>query len=148
METGGIKMEEVVEKLDPIEVEKALLKREAEKAKKPLDDEEVACMMLKLYTPRFVKLVDQLKSRQLKRAMKSLVEYPLGNKDYKHTDQVEAECVAIGRNLLDAKAVLMWKTYTEHSKTIMQIAEEAVANTTLEFGENAEEQQTKVKEVT
>jgi hypothetical protein len=126
-------------KLDPAEVEKTMVERELKRSEE-IEPVELASMMLTLYTPRFCSLVDQLSSRQLRRLTKSIVEFPVG-KTYKHNDPIEAEAFAIGKNLLDAKYVLVANTYNENREKILQQAAEAAANTTIETvqGEEAQE---------
>lgn len=134
--------EEVLEqasKLDPAEVERIMLEREQKKSEE-IEPSELASMMLTLYTPRFCYLVDKLSSRQLRRVTKSIVEYPIGNV-YKHTDELEKECFAIGKNLLDAKYVLVADTYNNNREKILQQAAEAASNASIEtvYGEKAQE---------
>jgi len=126
--------------LDPVEVEKKLLAEEEAKFAKPQhDDAEIASMMLSLYTPRFNMLVDKLSNRELKRLIKALVEFPLG-KTYKHVSKEENEAFMIGQGLMDAKMVLVVKTYSENKDKIIAMADEAMQNSTLEFGDKAEEE--------
>lgn len=128
-------------KLDPVEVEKTMIAREQAKSEE-IEPVELASMMLTLYTPRFNAIVDKLSSRQLRRVTKSIVEFPVG-KTYKHTDALEAEAFAIGKNLLDAKYVLVANTYNENRELILKQAAEAAANTTTEvlYGEEAVEKE-------
>lgn len=114
---------EIVEPPTPEQVEAAMLREEQVKAEQA-DPSEIASMMLTLYTPRFCSLVDQLSNRQLKRLTKSLVEYPLG-KTYAHNDKVEAEAFHLGKNLLDAKMVLIYDTYSSRQEEIIAKANEA-----------------------
>lgn len=130
------------QRFDPKEVERQMVQEELDRRNKEPDPLEIASMMLTLYTPRFCALVDQLSSRQLKRLVKALVEYPVG-REYSHRDKLEAEAAAIGHNLLDAKAALLFATYHEHRDEIIRQAEEAQAtadNVEIEtvFGNNEE----------
>lgn len=128
------------EKLDPAKVEAAMLKAEAKKGEE-IDPEEIASMLLTLYTPRFCALVDQLSNRQLKRLIKSMIEYPIG-KNYNHNDSTEAEAFNIGNRLVDAKYVLMVNTYNENREVIMEAAEKAANETEVTFGNNEEKEAT------
>jgi len=114
---------EIVTAPSPAEVEAAMLKEEQAKAEEP-DNVEMASMMLTLYTPRFCRLVDSLSQRQLRRLTKSLVEYPVG-KEYTHNDKLEAEAFHLGKNLLDAKMVLILDTYSSRGEEIINKAAEA-----------------------
>lgn len=128
-------------KLDPVEVEKTMIEREQARSEE-IEPVELASMMLTLYTPRFCAIVDKLSSRQLKRVTKSIVEFPVG-KTYKHADPLEAEAFAIGKNLLDAKYVLVANTYNENREKILEQAAQAAANVTTEviYGEEEKEEQ-------
>lgn len=125
--------------VDPAALEAQLVQEEQERLNKPANDEEIACMMLKLYTPKFNQLVDKLSNRELKRVIKALVEFPLG-KSYKHIGKEEKEAFAIGQGLMDAKMLLMVKTYYENKDQIIEMAAEAAKSATFEFGEQATEQ--------
>jgi len=110
--------------LSAAEVEAKMIEEEQAKAAQPADPEEIASMMLTLYTPRFCNLVDRLSNRQLKRLTKSLIEYPIG-KSYDHNDKVEAEAFHLGKNLLDAKMVLVYNVYANRQEEIVTKAASA-----------------------
>lgn len=122
---------------NPTEVEKQLVAEEQARLNQS-DPEEIACMMIKLYTPRFNALIDSLSKRGIARVTKALMEFPLG-KNYSHRDKKEAEAFQIGQALNDAKMVLVVKTYHENKDKIEALAAEASANTETLFGENAQE---------
>ncbi len=111
--------------VDPVELEKRMVEAELKRQENP-DPVEVASMLLTLYTPRYCALVDKLSNRQLRRLAKMLAQHPTG-KHYNATDEIEAEAMAIGRNLLDSNFVLVMDTYREHSESIRQQANEEVA---------------------
>lgn len=120
-----------VEKVhDPAELEKQMV--EEEKKRLEPDQEEIACMMIKIYTPRFERLVDQMSNRQLRRVMKSLIAFPLGEA-YNHKEGIEAEAFKIGVGLKDAQTVLVLKTYSDNREKIDALVQESRANTTIEF---------------
>lgn len=139
---SGISQEKLKEsvgedgKIDGAKLEKSLIE-EAQQQRQVSDPVEMASTMITLYTPAFKQRIFQLSSRQLRRVAMSLVEYPLG-KDYAHKG-IEAETVAIGRNLLDAKAVLMFDTYSKNAELIQKQAEELKNNNN---GENNEPTET------
>lgn len=138
-------MSEEVKQLDPKQVEQVLLEREEKRFEQ--DPVSIASMMMKMYYPRFVTLVNQLSSKQKERMLKSLVGYPLEG-EYKHTNKLEQEAFAIGSNLLDAKQVLIMSTYHENREKILKQAEQEMANSTIEtvMGEEAQEILNKEKE--
>lgn len=110
--------------VDPVALERDLVEQERKKLSGEIDPVEMASMMLTVYTPRFHRVVDGLSNRQLKRVLKSIVEYPVG-RDYKHPSKEEKEAFALGTNLMDAKQVLVINTYNENREQIMAEAEEA-----------------------
>lgn len=114
-------------------LEAELVEAEKKRLAAEPDQEEVACMMIKLYTPRFYKLVDSLSARECRRVLKSLMTYPLG-KDIKHKSGKEEEAFAVGQGLNDARMVLVIKTYNDNKETILEMAAEAAKNTTIEYG--------------
>lgn len=128
-----------VEQIDAAALEKAMVEAELKKQQE-IDPVEMASMMLTIYTPRFCELIDKLSARQLRRVTKSIVEFPVG-KTYKHTDPKEAEAFAIGKNLLDAKYVLVANTYNENRELILQQAAEAASNVTFETIQGQEAQE-------
>jgi hypothetical protein len=130
--------------VDPVLLEQTLLKAE-DKPSGEIDPVEMASMILTLYTPRFHQLVDGLSGRQLKRVLKSIVEYPVGQ-DYKHPSKEEKEVFALGTNLMDAKQVLVINTYNENREQIMaqaadarKLADEATKNMVIEHNNEEKE---------
>lgn len=119
--------------IDPDAFEKKLVEEELARLNKQPDPEEIACMMIKLYTPRVNQLVDQLSNRELKRLIKGLIAFPLG-KDYHGVSKLEKEAFMVANSIMDAKMVLVTKTYQDHHEEIIQLAAEANKNATLEYG--------------
>jgi hypothetical protein len=129
-------MSEEAKKANPLqglpaeEVEAAMLEAERVKAAQA-DPVEIASMMLTLYTPRFCGIIDTLSNRQLRRVIKSLIEFPVG-RDYEHRDKAEREAFAIGNRLMDAKYVLVANSYNEHREELMKAVDEAAKNAVFE----------------
>lgn len=130
--------------VDPAELERKMVEAEL-KRQQESDPVEIASMLLTIYTPRFCTLADKLSNRQLRRIVKALVQHPTG-KTYHPTDELEAEVMSIGRNLIDSNMVLVLDTYTNNAKDIIKKAnEDAVSNAPIEvhYGElNNEEGKT------
>lgn len=124
--------------VDGAALEAELLEAERKRREAEPDQEEIACMMIKLYTPRFYKLVDSLSARECRRVLKSLMTYPLG-KDIKHKSGKEEEAFAVGQGLNDARMVLVIKTYNDNKETILEMAAEAAKNTEITFGDKNEQ---------
>lgn len=99
---------EEVEKFDPHEAEQEAL-AQAEQA--PTDPFAAAATMYGLYMPKFLQGVKRLSSRGRTRVLKALVEYPLQEKDYIHSSQLEKEMMAVGNAVLEAKFLMILSTY-------------------------------------
>lgn len=128
-------------KLNPDTIEKLMIEEEA-KRQKAAQPDEVAAMLIKLYTSKFNNLIDQLSSRQLRRVMKSLNSYPV-EKDYIHNNPIEKEAVAIGRNIQDAKMVLIFDTYKDSFEQLYDAANSPIET----IYENPEQNNTNNNEV-
>lgn len=123
--------------IDADEVEKKLVQQELDRMNKDPDQEEVACMVIKMFTPRFDQLIEGLSNRALKRVVKSLMAYPIG-KEYKHPTAAENEAFKVGLSIQDAKMVLAIKTYHDHADTIIAgAAQAAMEKATLSYGDEA-----------
>lgn len=73
--------------------------------------EDIAAGMFSLYTPKFKQAVDTLSSRQLRRLLKMLVEYPLNERDYQPKNDIEKNAFLIGNKLLEAKFMMILTTH-------------------------------------
>lgn len=107
----------------PAGIEEAKAQAEAGlKEEGPVDATEMASTMLYLYTPKFNAAVDKLSSNALRRVLKKLVSFPLNDKDYKPTSQVEQDVFNVGDRLLESKFLLLLDNY--HQLVQDQIKEE------------------------
>ena len=88
-------------------IEKALQSNERTFSQDP---EEVASALLTLYRPRYEVLVNSLSSNAMRRLLKKMIEYPLGDKERRATTKEEGEAFAIAERLLEAKFVLITST--------------------------------------
>jgi len=77
------------------------------------DATAIASSMLYLYIPKFNAAVGKLSSNALRRVLNKLVEWPLNNKSYKATSQVEQDAFNIGSRLLEAKFMLVTAEYSQ-----------------------------------
>lgn len=118
------KLENVEQVLKGTEVEQQLIQDEKQKLEQFMqNEEEMASLAIKLYTPRFRAAVDKLGARAAKRLLKSLIEYPL--KDYKHTDEDEKMAFGIGQALMDSKMILIFHTFNANKEKIFDKMAEA-----------------------
>lgn len=97
-------------KQNPEEMEKMLVE-EAERQAQIKDPVESAATMYGLYAPKFLQGIKRLSSRQRSRLLKALIEYPLNEKKYNHTSQLEKEMMAIGHAVLEAKFLMILATF-------------------------------------
>ena len=77
------------------------------------DPQGMASVMIGLYMPKYLMGVDKLSSNALRRVLKKLVSYPLNDKEYKSTSQLEADVFNVGERLTEAKFMLMTAHYHE-----------------------------------
>lgn len=92
---------------NPEEIEKEAL----EQAEKAADDPIAqAATLYGLYMPKFKQGVKKLSSRARARLLMALVEYPLNERQYKHTSKEERELMAIGSAVLEAKFLMILAT--------------------------------------
>ena len=70
------------------------------------DPEESASMLITLYLPKYLQLVDKLTGRQARRVLKALIEVPLTKTEYKHPTDLEKNTYLIGDRLQLAKFLL------------------------------------------
>jgi len=75
------------------------------------DATAIASSMLFLYIPKFTAAVGKLSSNALRRVLNKLVEWPLNNKSYKATSQLEQDAFNIGSRLIEAKFMLITAEY-------------------------------------
>ena len=75
------------------------------------DPVEMAATLLYLYTPKFQQAVMKLSSNALRRVLMKLVSYPLNEKAYKATSQLEQDAFNVGDRLLEAKFLMIMNTY-------------------------------------
>ena len=75
------------------------------------DPMEMASTMLYLYTPKFQQAVMKLSSNALRRVLMKLVSYPLNEKAYKATSQLEQDAFNVGDRLLESKFLMIMSTY-------------------------------------
>lgn len=123
---------EEVKTITPEEAEAAQIKA-AEAHARNMDPEETAARSLTYYTPAFEKLVDSLSRNELRRVLKSMITYPVSNKEYKlKPDSNEAKAFAVGNHLLEAKWVLIWNVYNQNQEQIVEQANKEKENESTE----------------
>lgn len=95
--------------VDVSKIEEKLIEDQS-KEEELKDPTEAAAMMFGLYAPKFIQGVEMLSSRGRARLLKALVEYPLNEKKYKHSSQLEKELMSIGHAVLEAKFLMILST--------------------------------------
>lgn len=75
------------------------------------DPNEMAATLMTLYTPKYIMGVDRLSSKALRRVLKKLVSYPLNEKTYAPTTQLEADVFNVGDRLSEARFLLNMASY-------------------------------------
>lgn len=99
---------------EAIEFDSAALEKkmidDSNKAAADLDPVEVSARMYSTYAPKFLEGVKGLSSRGRARVLRALVEYPLNEKAYKHTSQLEKDMMDLGHACLEAKFLMILST--------------------------------------
>lgn len=104
------------------EVEKEVLE-ESEQQEYIKDPVDAAATMYGLYAPKFLQGVKKLSSRQRTRVLKALIEYPLNEKKYQHSSQLEKEMMSIGHAVLEAKFLMIMATMYQHMPDLENAAD-------------------------
>ena len=89
------------------------------------DPMELAATMLYMYTPKFQQAVGKLSSNALRRILNKLVSYPLNDKAYKATSQLEQDAFNVGDRLLEAKFLMITSTYSDIIQNEMKKEQES-----------------------
>jgi len=109
-----------MEKNEEPEVENAI-----SGARRESSPEEVSSQLLTIYTPIYRNLVTQLSQKAMRRLLLKLIEYPLNDKPYTSTSDIEKKTFAIGQQLIEAKFILIMNTYNENIEEMKQLAQKA-----------------------
>lgn len=90
------------------------------------DPTQAAAMMYGLYAPKFLQGVKMLSSRGRTRVLKALIEYPLNEKEYKHSSQLEKEMMSIGHAVLEAKFLMILSTMYNNIEELQDAADPSI----------------------
>lgn len=88
-----------------------------------LEPEAILARELALNLPQFKNMVDTLSNRQLRRVLKAIVEVPLNDTKYKATSEAERFIFKCADTILQAKFMLMLKTYSDSLETLKAASE-------------------------
>lgn len=124
---NGLKLPEVVERLmlqkENPDLVAAPVENTAEQMDATLDKavaeqkigaEDLAAQMFTMFGPRFMMHVDQLQSlKAAKRVLKKLVTFPLNEKAFNPTSELEKEIFNLGDRLLQSKYLMIIHTFNE-----------------------------------
>lgn len=94
--------------------------------------------LLENYRPKFVAGVDKMSSNQLRRLLKTLVEYPINDRPYNPKDGEEKAVFMLGTRILEAKhTLIMYTMFGEALKqSTSKVAEVAAPEVVTEVKEN------------
>lgn len=104
-----LKSEQTELGIDTSEIEAKLLE-EQQNESHVQDPTEIASQMYGLYSVKFLQGVKMLSSRGRTRVLRALIEYPLNEKKYEHSSQLEKEMMSIGHAVLEAKFLMILST--------------------------------------
>lgn len=127
-EEASIEME--VPTVDAKKIEAEMLAAAANRA---VDPAESAAMVFHMYKPEMLKRLQMLSSKQMRRLLRKLVEYPLNEAEMKGFSRLENEFFLLSDAMLQSKFIMMQQTYMESAEELVKAQEEMI------FGKEAEE---------
>lgn len=127
-EEASVEME--VPTVDAKKIEQDMLAAAKNRA---VDPAESAAMVFHMYKPEMLKRLQLLSSKQMRRLLRKLVEYPLNEAEMKGFSKLENEYFLLADAMLQSKFIMMQQTYMEGAEELMKAQDEMV------FGKEAEE---------
>lgn len=125
-----VSVEMEVPKADAKKIEQEMLAAAQNRA---VDPAESAAMVFHMYKPEMLKRLQMLSSKQMRRLLRKLVEYPLNEAEMKGFSRLENEYFLLADAMLQSKFIMMQQTYMESAEELVKAQEEMV------FGKEAEE---------
>lgn len=118
-EDASIEME--IPKYDAKQIEQEMLQAAQNRA---IDPGESAAMVFHMYKPEYLKRIHRLSSKQMRRLLVKLVEYPLNEKELKGFSGIENETFLLGDAMLQSKFIMMQQTYMEGAEELVKAQNE------------------------
>lgn len=116
-------MSETTEKFDGKQIEQDMIKAAENRA---VDPAETAAMVFTMYKPEVSKRLSMLSSKQMRRLLKNLIEYPLNEKEMKTFSKLENEFFMLASAMLESKFIMMQQTYMESAEELVKAQDELI----------------------
>lgn len=110
-------------KYDAKQIEQEMLNAAENRA---VDPGETAAMIFTMYKPEVSKRLSMLSSKQMRRLLKNLIEYPLNEKEMKTFSKLENEFFMLSSAMLEAKFIMMQQTYLESAEQLVKAQDELI----------------------
>ena len=116
-------MSEAEQKFNSKEIEAEMLKAAENRA---VDPAESAAMIFTMYKPELLRRLQLLSSKQMRRLLRMLVEYPINEKELKTHSQQEQEFFVLADTMLQSKFIMMQQVYMENADELVKAQEEFI----------------------
>jgi hypothetical protein len=139
VENNETKVNIEVPKTDAKKIEQEMLQAAENRA---IDPAESAAMVFHMYKPEVLKRLPLLSSKQMRRLLRKLIEYPLNEGELKGFSKLENEFFLLSDAMLQSKFIMMQQTYMESAEELVK-AQDAMfkgeIKEEVEFGSSNEE---------
>lgn len=85
-----------------------------------VDPGESAAMVFHMYKPEVLKRLPLLSSKQMRRLLRKLIEYPLNENELKGFSKLENEFFLLSDAMLQSKFIMMQQTYMESAEELIK----------------------------
>lgn len=118
---GEVSVEMEVPKYDAKKIEQEMLDAAQNRA---VDPAESAAMVFHMYKPEMLRRLQMLSSKQMRRLLRKLVEYPLNEAELKGFSKLENEFFLLSDAMLQSKFIMMQQTYMESAEQLVKAQDE------------------------
>lgn len=110
-----------IPKADAKKIENDMLQAAENRA---VDPGESAAMVFHMYKPEVLKRLPVLSSKQMRRLLRKLIEYPLNENELKGFSKIENEFFLLADAMLQSKFIMMQQAYLESAEQLVKAQDE------------------------
>ena len=114
-----------IPKHDAKKIEAEMLKAAENRA---VDPAESAAMVFHMYKPEVYKRLGQLSTKQMRRLLQKLIEYPLNTGEMKGFSKIENEFFLLADAMLQSKFIMMQQAYMEGAEELVKAQDSLFKN--------------------
>lgn len=118
---GEASVELEIPKADAKKIENDMLQAAENRA---VDPGESAAMVFHMYKPEVLKRLPVLSSKQMRRLLRKLIEYPLNENELKGFSKIENEFFLLADAMLQSKFIMMQQAYLESAEQLVKAQDE------------------------